>query len=528
MIATGLIAGSLYSSELKAQTPVDTAWATGIFKVKKKNSNIYISTYLEMYMIPLNVQMSNPDTIKDNMSGLGMYAFNLPIHIDTTVGINQPTHSLESKVFPTVSGGDLNIFLKEQADQGLITLYSVSGQKVKQKEFQGDNAYLSYPELANGTYIYTIETEDGATSGKIIKTRSESLGPSARPNMNNNSQNNNPNARFAGTYSADYKILLVDTAENYFPLDTTITLTDGDNGLINLWMTHKPESVIDLKVNAWHALDSTLEANAFVYIKDSQGNIDSLRTDSTGTGTFENVSQNKTYTFGIGKEGFLAWDNITHTTPTSNTLNDTITEEVNYSLIPDQKYSRKGQITIPVSVVELDDLFLAYNIQMSKGDTLRFHLGPGYSPTQIANANQWLANYSAWTGVPTKIEANAFAFPVPTSFDPDTSDLSILGTNVTYGTSNCTPDYFLHNGNLYTSSATMTNSFYSEKSFHKEVGRIFLDEASGVMLPNPTNMTTSNSAHIEIIYEVGKRHFEGKHDPVNMQKLTNTSTIIPN
>ena len=293
-------------------------------------------------------------------------------------------------------------------------------------------------------------------------------------------------------------------------------------------MNHKPESVIDLKVNAWHSLDSTLESNAFVYIQDSQGNIDSARTNNAGFTIFQNVGQNKTYTFGIGKENFLAWDNITLTTPNSNTLNDTITKEVNYSLIPDQKYSRKGQITIPTSNFELHDLFLAFNIPIGKGDTLRFHLGAGYSAQQIANANQWLANYSAWTGVPTKIEANAFIIPVPTSFDPDTSDLSILGTNVTYGTSNCSPKYFSYNGNAYTSSATMTNSFYSEKSFHKEVGRITFDEASGVMQPTASDMTTSNSAHMEILYELNRRHFEGKHDPTNVQKLTSTSTIIPN
>ena len=70
-IATTILSAGLSFNQAQAQTP-DTTYATGWFEVMKTTDNNLISEYLNMTMIPLNVQMTNPDTIYDNMSGTGL------------------------------------------------------------------------------------------------------------------------------------------------------------------------------------------------------------------------------------------------------------------------------------------------------------------------------------------------------------------------------------------------------------------------------------------------------------------------
>jgi hypothetical protein len=91
-------------------------------------------------MIPVNVQMTNPDTIFDNMAGTGTYQFNLPIFIDTTIGLGlQEYIKLDARVIKT-GGADLNIFLPQNIEKGNIEIYNINGRKIKEKLFYGNNA----------------------------------------------------------------------------------------------------------------------------------------------------------------------------------------------------------------------------------------------------------------------------------------------------------------------------------------------------------------------------------------------------
>jgi len=258
------------------------------------------------------------------------------------------------------------------------------------------------------------------------------------------------------------------------------------------------------------------------------GNIDSARTDNTGKFKFLDVGQNITYSYGAGKENHLAWEGDTIVTPVWSTPGDTVDITKNLDLIPsDSIHSRKSGKNVVVNGALIVDLFLRYNVQIGRNDTLRFNLSNSYSQIQKDSATAWITNYGAWTGVPTKMENNTFSTP-PANFPIDTGDVSVLGVNITPGPSICSPFLLQYNGTYISAGANITNNFHFQRALQKEIGRITFDEAANCfMSPIANNMNSTGAAHADLIYVLNRAYFNDKHDLPRMTYLTNISTIIP-
>ena len=529
-MAICFISLNLNFNKALAQT-TDTTYATGSFEVIDIKKMSLIGNLLNMTMIPLNVQMTNPDTIYDNMAGSGGYLFNLPIFIDTTTGIGfQENKKLEARIIKTGSA-DINIFLQENIKKGNIEIYNMNGQKIKEKEFTGNNAYIKFPEASNGTYIYKITADNKTNTGKFIKINNNIEGKLSKPN---NNTNNKTNARIT-THTADYKIILEDPNKGpgtgYQTVDTTITLTEGNNGTINIWMKPVPPLTVDLRFHSW-TIDGDTLPNAFVYIKDSQGNIDSLRTDSNGTATFENLPQHKTYTCGIGGiKNTKVWEGFQITIPTATNYNDTIIDK-NYTLIPDSTFSGLNDTTVNLTSTDIWDISETYNIEMAINDTVRIHISNTFGATQQANLNKWADSLMAWTGIP--IYKKPTPYPITANYNYLTAIHSTVGTNITPGTSNTyTNDYFMPTtGQSVIVNADMTTGGGSVNNFYKEMGRLIglgeVTTGNSVMNPIPKQISDKDVARYTIIYKIAKAIYRTeKQDLTTMQYLRDNSTIIP-
>lgn len=336
-----------------------------------------------------------------------------------------------------------------------------------------------------------------------------------------------------GSSTATYRIQA--SEPGFYPLDTLIDFSNGNNPNTFLYFNPAPPSVINTSFNAWELFDTTAMENALVYIQDGQGNIDSLRTDSNGNATFVNVGQGQTYTVGIGKEHHKGWEGFTITTPTSGTYLDTITITKNYTLIPDTIFSALNNVDVYVSAIDYADMFEAFHIQQSLYDTSNFSFGSGFSSIQINGMTNWLNNLGAASGKNFAIKQGSFYYPQNmTGYDPYTTNPDSVGTIINVGSSNCySIDYGMPTGEDVRVGATqITNAASVQENFEKEILREEgYEEVSGrssVMNPNPAPYNDIDNAIVTATNQLGiNRYRLGKHDLGTLQYLTDNSSILP-
>lgn len=322
----------------------------------------------------------------------------------------------------------------------------------------------------------------------------------------------------------------------YYPDSALINISEGDNDNQMQFVDPLPETVINLKFNVWDLFDTTAVPGALVYYSDAQGNfIDSVRTNANGFALIENMGQNTTYDFGTWKENHKAWENISITTPTTTSLNDTLTFEKNATLVPDTVHLDYNNTDVYISTSFLKATINRFNIDLALNDTIYKHLDPSFSSTQVANAHQWAMNYEARTTIPTRFVSTASSYPI-LNYNPYTTTPELVTVNVTPETSNCQEiTYTLTSGEQVNTGANITTSFLLERQVDKEDGRMFgLKENDGEgpsgMNSIPTDMTNEDSGTIQISYNLAKSHFKhGKHD-INitvMQDLVEEPTMFP-
>ena len=459
----------------------------------------------------------------------------MQVHNDTatindTTSITQ-TKTLDSKIVWYDS--DFNVFLKEQADDGLLTLYKMLGQKVKEKKFYGDNVYLSYSDLANGAYIYTIKTEDGQTAGKILKINSESSGPTSRPAFDSYS---NPTARIASSgFSANYQVKMIDSNQGpgtgFLTTIDTVLIEEGNLNGFTIPMTPVDPLTVDLTIHVKGLFSGNLE-NALFYIQDSSGQIDSLRTDSTGQVVFEDLTQGSTFTAGVGGvKDYKKFEGFTITIPNITTYQDTIFNK-SYNLVPDSVWSGKGNIKAPVTALEIGDMSDKANIQAAL-DTSRYHISSTFTNSRQINLSNWLDSISSWTAIP--IIKSSTPFSQVQNYNPYTTAQDSIGTNIVPGSHNTlSNDFYLPNGDLVRvrgdplqTSGFDENAFYHE--FYRSQGRSTVTSWTGsVMNPTGGQITDKDIAIFRVLHQLGVERYKNQtHDLINASYLTDTSTIIP-
>ncbi len=95
----------------------DTLWGTGYFLTRDMITNEIIPN-ANLYLTPAEMQMVVPDITYEYQTGLTSTHFNLPVYIDSTVGIPERRNS-KLLVFPSF-GSDINI-LFENTEYGIIS-----------------------------------------------------------------------------------------------------------------------------------------------------------------------------------------------------------------------------------------------------------------------------------------------------------------------------------------------------------------------------------------------------------------------
>ena len=343
----------------------------------------------------------------------------------------------------------------------------------------------------------------------------------------------------AGTHFADYEITISDpnatVGSGFLTLVDTIHLTDGNNGLINLYLSRVPLLKVDLIVHSWDLNGDTL-SNALFFMKDSQGNIDSLRTDSSGKAVFLDLNQNASFTCGIGgRIGMKIWENFNITVPSGIiSYNDTVFEK-NYCLIPDSMWSGKNDTMSYMSRLEIGDMFQNFNIEASL-DTVRVYVSTTFPSNQYIIVNNTLDSLADWTGIPIFKSAS----PLPNTFttsDPYTWNHSLIGTNMMPGTSNTTPYtiimpngpfpgvYVVYRGN-------MTVNGTNPNEINKEMGRVFgfgeVTSYNSFMNPVPKPISDRDIAIFRTITLLGRRIFKDyKQALPSVSWLRDSSSIVP-
>jgi hypothetical protein len=238
-----LLGLALSSSPLKSQSAPDTLWANGIFNTKNIE-NTEIIPQVSLFLRPHQMSMTIPNVIYQYITdNNGEVTYNLPVFIDTTIGINNVVNNGFS-AFPNF-GNELNIFFSKQ-EKGIVEIYTMTGQLINSQEFNADRTYMNFEKLPLGMYVYSIKTESGHVhNSKFLKQNTTITGPSQKPNQNGNGLKN------IEIYEAEYWAKW--EKEGYHTDSTLITLNQGNN----------PPIILNMEPIA----PDTLWANGFILTK---------------------------------------------------------------------------------------------------------------------------------------------------------------------------------------------------------------------------------------------------------------------
>lgn len=96
---------------------------------------------------------------------------NFQIHIIngtlTITAPNSPNQEVSHYLFPNPSTGVINLALPELNDYQRLTIYNCNGSVVFESQFEGNTYQTQLTGLADGLYLYQVNTERGTHSGRL-------------------------------------------------------------------------------------------------------------------------------------------------------------------------------------------------------------------------------------------------------------------------------------------------------------------------------------------------------------------------
>ncbi|PWB25564.1 S8 family serine peptidase [Flavobacterium sp. HTF] len=109
------------------------------------------------------LESSDRYTLPNNNYGYGIPNFGSALGTESFV-----TENIFS-VYPNPVKNDISFSFSKQTGTALVSVYSVLGQKVIEKQITSQNPILSLQSLKSGLYFYTFDAEGFHKTGKIIK-----------------------------------------------------------------------------------------------------------------------------------------------------------------------------------------------------------------------------------------------------------------------------------------------------------------------------------------------------------------------
>lgn len=96
------------------------------------------------------------------------YGYGIP-NFGSTLGVQNFLVSSEFSIFPNPAKTFVSFSFSNESYEALVSIYSVLGQKLIEKQITNQNPILSVEALNSGLYFYTFDAEGLHKTGKIIK-----------------------------------------------------------------------------------------------------------------------------------------------------------------------------------------------------------------------------------------------------------------------------------------------------------------------------------------------------------------------
>lgn len=116
----------------------------------------------------LIVQSADRYTLPTEQYGYGIPDFSAALANGNALSVTGFSKK-EFMIYPNPATDSVSVILTEGFDTGNVVFYSVSGQKVLEEKITKQSSVISMKSLLSGTYLYKIESNGFAKSGKIVK-----------------------------------------------------------------------------------------------------------------------------------------------------------------------------------------------------------------------------------------------------------------------------------------------------------------------------------------------------------------------
>ncbi|MFV8375412.1 S8 family serine peptidase [Flavobacterium sp. LB1P71] len=147
----------VYANGTSFSSPIMAGMIACLWQANPSKTNIEIRQLI--------IKSADRYTVPDNQYGYGIPDFNLAV----SNGLSLNTFSDDFIIYPNPAIDFITISLPVGLDRAMVSIYSISGQKVLNKEITIESASISLKALSKGIYIYKVESNSFYKSGKIIK-----------------------------------------------------------------------------------------------------------------------------------------------------------------------------------------------------------------------------------------------------------------------------------------------------------------------------------------------------------------------
>lgn len=114
----------------------------------------------------LVLQSSDRYALPNIQYGYGIPNFNLALNTALNVDAFEKT---DFSVYPNPTNSDIYFSLSKDINEAFLTVYSLLGQKVVERQITNQSSIVSLQSLHSGIYFYTLEANNLYKTGKIIK-----------------------------------------------------------------------------------------------------------------------------------------------------------------------------------------------------------------------------------------------------------------------------------------------------------------------------------------------------------------------
>lgn len=140
-------------------SPVITGMVASLWQAFPKKTNKEIRELI--------IKSADRFTVPTNQYGYGIPDFSLALS-SGTLSVSQFSDA-NFTLYPNPTTDFISVSFPESFNKGKVIIYTFLGQKILERDLNGQTDSISLHSLSSGVYIYKIESDSFSKSGKIIK-----------------------------------------------------------------------------------------------------------------------------------------------------------------------------------------------------------------------------------------------------------------------------------------------------------------------------------------------------------------------